>query len=438
MKRFYLYIVISISNYFKLILFVFLLLIISCEYNAEPPITGTGWVKDITVTSAIVDGYVFYESGAPVKERGICWDTTPGPNTFGPRISEKGGLGKYSCTIKNLVPNTIYYACAYATNAAGTGYGKPVPFRTGWNQISLTTWQISSITHNSAVSGGNIMADIGMQITSRGVCWSTHTEPTINDNKTTDGTGIGFFASNLSGLNPGTAYFIRSYTSTKDGTIYGNELSFKTYSGAVTDIDNNLYYTELIGNQEWMTDNLKVTRYRNGDLIGTTLPATKDIRSETDPKYQWACEGDDRIVPAFGRLFTWYTATDSRKICPDGWHMPGNEEWSLLIEYLGGESVAGGKMKDTENYFPQTYPVRGSWLFPNIDATNESRFKAYGSGFRDPAGPFRERYYRGTWWSSNDSSAIKAFTRYCNYSSGYAFKTTSNKSTGYSVRCIRD
>jgi uncharacterized protein (TIGR02145 family) len=438
MSRIYIYIIKSVTILIKPVLLTSLFLTASCEYNAEPPVAGTGWISDIRVTSAVADGYVFYESGSPVTERGICWDTISDPTIYGPRISEKGGLGKYSCTIKNLVPSTIYYARAYATNRAGTGYGKSVSFRTGGNQVSVITWQISSITHNSAVSGGNISAEVGMQITSRGVCWSTHSAPTIYDNKTIDGTATGFFASNLSGLDPGKVYFVRSYATTKDGTIYGIELSFKTYSGAVTDIDNNLYYTETIGNQEWMIDNLKVTRYRNGDLIGTTLPTTKDIRSDTYPGYQWAYEGDERIVPAMGRLYTWYTATDSRKICPDGWHLPGDEEWSVLIEYLGGESVAGGKMKDTDNYFPQTYPVKGYWLFPNIDATNESRFKAYGSGFRDPAGQFRERYYTGTWWSGTGSSATEAFNRYCSYSSGYTLKIASNKSTGYSVRCIRD
>jgi uncharacterized protein (TIGR02145 family) len=87
-------------------------------------------------------------------------------------------------------------------------------------------------------------------------------------------------------------------------------------------------------------------KYRNGDIIGTTTPATLDISSETSPKYQWAYDGNESNVATYGRLYTWYAATDSRAVCPTGWHLPTDAEWTTLTTYLGGESVAGGKLKE--------------------------------------------------------------------------------------------
>src|SRR5688500_14669040 len=114
----------------------------------------------------------------------------------------------------------------------------------------------------------------------------------------------------------------------------------------VTDIEGNVYHTVTIGTQVWMAENLKTTKYRNGDLIGTTIPATLDISSESAPKYQWAYNGEESIVATYGRLYTWYAVTDSRNVCPTGWHVPSDAEWTTLTTYLGGESVAGDKLKE--------------------------------------------------------------------------------------------
>ena len=90
----------------------------------------------------------------------------------------------------------------------------------------------------------------------------------------------------------------------------------KEVDNTIKDIDGNVYITVTIGTQVWMVENLKTTKYRNGDLIGTTTPATKDITNETTPKYQWAYNGNESNVDIYGRLYTWYAVTDSRNICP--------------------------------------------------------------------------------------------------------------------------
>lgn len=106
----------------------------------------------------------------------------------------------------------------------------------------------------------------------------------------------------------------------------------KPYS--VKDIDGNAYRTITIGTQVWMAENLKTTRYRNGDLIETTTPATLDIEGERTPEYQWAYDGNESNVATYGRLYTWYVATDSRNVCPTGWHVPSDDEWIVLTDYL--------------------------------------------------------------------------------------------------------
>jgi uncharacterized protein (TIGR02145 family) len=391
------------------LLFSVLLISVSCDKNARPPIVGTGQVSEISLTSAVVEGFIIFDGDSPIKSKGICWDTLDNPTIANNRTDEGEGAGSFSSRLVGLTPNTLYFARAYATNRAGTGYGNYTTVGTKNNNIWISTSDITSLTDISAISGGYAMADMGELITAKGVCWGTEPNPTLNDNKTIDGTGAGPFESIISGLTPGTDYYLRSYATDNNRIIYGPEKAFRTYDGFLTDADNNVYYTLLLGNQEWMGSNLKVTRFKNGDIIGTTNPVTKDIRSETGPEYQWACGGYEPWASGYGRLYTWYTATDSRGICPAGSHLPSAEEWSVLIDHLGGESYAGGKMKINLEYYRPDDP--GHWYSPNWGATNESGFNAYGTGIRDPAGSFDQMGQVAAWWTATDSSSVKAYKR---------------------------
>ena len=202
----------------------------------------------------------------------------------------------------------------------------------------------------------------------------------------------------------------------------------------ITDIDDNAYHTTTIGNQVWMIENLKTTKYRNGDLIETTIPVTLNIDGYETPKYQWSFNGDENIADTYGRLYTWYAATDSRNVCPTGWHVPSDAEWTKLTKFLGGEYVAGGKLKVTGTNY---------WLPPNTGATNSSGFSALPSGLRDAKNQFfsisRKINSCGYWWSSTESLSFSAYVR-AMYSedSTVVYRSTAHKSTGESVRCIKD
>jgi len=196
----------------------------------------------------------------------------------------------------------------------------------------------------------------------------------------------------------------------------------------VKDIDGNVYKTVTIGKQVWMKENLKTTKYRNGDLIGTTTPATFHIVEESTPKYQWASDGNESNVATYGRLYTWYAVTDKRKLCPTGWHVPTDTEWTTLTTYLGGESVAGGKLKETGT---------AHWKSPNSGATNESGFTALPSGSRYLNGTFPVIGYSGYWWSSALSSG-SAYYWSVEYNNSSVHRDYDPKHDGFSVRCLRD
>jgi len=241
---------------------------------------------------------------------------------------------------------------------------------------TLTTASVSQITQTTIQCGGTITSDGGASIIARGVCWSTNPIPTVADNKTTDGAEIGSFTSSIIGLTASTTYYVRAYATNSAGTGYGNEVSFTTLSstGTMTDIDGNVYETVTIGTQVWMAENLKVTHYRNGNTILHIIDW-----------FSWFtltgayCEYDNDVnnVAVYGRLYNWYAVNDSRYIAPVGWHVPSDAEWLTLVDYLGGDTVADGKMKEIGTTH---------WVSPNTGATNESGFSALPGGYRDYGG----------------------------------------------------
>ena len=203
------------------------------------------------------------------------------------------------------------------------------------------------------------------------------------------------------------------------------------HTGTLTDFDGNTYNTVKIGNQWWMVENLKTTHYANGDPIPDGTGAG-DISGETDPKYWFAYDDDLNNVSTYGRLYTWYTVTDSRNVCPDGWHVPSDAEWTQLSDSLGGESVAGGKLKETGTTH---------WDSPNTGATNESGFTGLPGGLRyskssDGFGIMGRASY---FWSATEFH-ISAYARYWPLGYNYAGMSPYDygKSGGFSVRCLKD
>lgn len=196
--------------------------------SAIAPTVTTTAVSILTTVSAVTGGNVTSDGGASVSERGICWSTSANPTTSENKVENGSGTGEFEITISGLTPGRTYYIRAYAINSAGTAYGNQVICTTVSEMPTVITTIISTIDKTSAVSGGTITSDGGGTITARGVCWSTAQNPTVSNSKTQDGTGTGTFTSNITGLNPGTTYYVRAYATNSAGTAYGSQGSFST------------------------------------------------------------------------------------------------------------------------------------------------------------------------------------------------------------------
>jgi len=200
--------------------------------------------------------------------------------------------------------------------------------------------------------------------------------------------------------------------------------------GTVTDADGNVYNTVIIGTQCWMQTNLKTTKYNNSDIIGTSNPDTLNISSEQNPTYQWAFEGNTTYAATYGRLYTWYAITDPRAVCPTGWHIPTDEEWTTLINYLGGDSIAGEKLKEAGT---------AHWYAPNYGVTNQSDFTALPGGYRTPNGMYSGILFKGMWWSATQSNLPdNAYDRQLSYNTNEVNRGNNSKKMGFAVRCVKD
>jgi uncharacterized protein (TIGR02145 family) len=197
--------------------------------------------------------------------------------------------------------------------------------------------------------------------------------------------------------------------------------------GSVTDIDDNRYATIVIGTQEWMAQNLRTSRYANGDTISNV---TDNAAWTVQTEGAWAhYENRSSNNTPFGKLYNGYTVIDTRNVCPTGWHVPTVADWTLLIDYLGGDAVVGDKLKATGTAY---------WLAPNTYATNESGFSALPGGFRtDYDATFNALDTLGNWWSATDDGGGGLMDYVINTGSGInSFGDA--KSFGCSVRCVRD
>ena len=197
----------------------------------------------------------------------------------------------------------------------------------------------------------------------------------------------------------------------------------------VVDIEENDYETVLIGNQLWMRENLRTSTFRNGDSI---FHAHNNIDWASLQKGAWCMiENSNTQCEIYGKLYNYYAVSDPRGLCPKGWRVPSEKDFTKLVQHLGGEAIAGGKLKDVGTT---------CWLTPNLGASNESGFSGLPGGKRSSTGNFGSIGNIGSWWTStknqNDTAwSISLFS----FSGGNAvYKYYNDLSEGLSVRCLKD
>jgi uncharacterized protein (TIGR02145 family) len=298
----------------------------------------------------------------------------------------------------------------------------------------VSTIELTNITPVSALCTGIVTLSGSSVLTGIGVCWSENKLPSVSDYKTNEiilpnSSG---FTSNLNGLSSGTTYFVRAFAISDAGTAYGNELSFTTpvdhtgERGTVTDIEGNVYQTIGIGSQTWTVQNLRTTRFSDGEDI----PLAKCYRIWNfllSPGYCWYDNDEEKCEGAYGALYNWYSV-NTKKICPSGWHVPGDDEWTILENYLGGSKNAGGKMKD----------VSACWTDPNRGATNESGFAGLPRGYRGDMASFTGIGEESLFWSSSQAFSDKALCRSLHFTDTEITRRADPFGWGASVRCVKN
>ena len=247
---------------------------------------------------------------------------------------------------------------------------------------------------------------------------------------------------NLNHLKPNTLYYYRVKAASISDTVYGSDNSFTTLDtvsfminfnpdldyGSVTDIEGNEYKTIQIGTQTWMAENLKATMFNDGTEIPFN-PVSTGWKNSYSPAYSWY--NNDSV--SYGALYNWYTvdlsSSGGKNVCPTGWHVPTDAEWTELADFCGGENIAGSKLKETGI---------SHWYATDTLTTNETGFSALPGGSRNYYGVYDNIRHYGYWWSSTDASSTDAYSRDLNYSYDNIDRSRSLKRSGFSVRCIKD
>ena len=293
--------------------------------------------------------------------------------------------------------------------------------------------QVTNATSTLPYSGGNGGPFVTQAFVSKGVLGLT---ATISSGNFSVGSGTLTFSITGTPTSSGTASFdltIGGKTCTLTRVVASStQQNVGSYGSNISDVDGNSYKTVLLGTQQWMAENLKVTKFNDGTLI--PFYSSESQWSSASAGATCYLNNDLSMVPKYGRLYNWYTISKTKNgnknLCPTGWHVPTLSEWTVLFDYLGGESVAGGRMKET-GYV--------NWASPNTGATNSSLFTGLpGGGRMYDIGTYAYYTGLGCWWSDNETGTYGAWMIGLQNNSTGILKSENGKTDGFSIRCLKD
>ena len=391
--------------------------------SISKPNVVTSTISIFNSTSATVGGNVTSDGGATITERGVYWSTNP--LTLGTKLQIGNGTGAFSTSLTGLSPNTIYYIKAFATNSQGTGYGTQMSFTTGVLPVAAFTGYPTTINTGQSVQFTD-------QSTNSPTSWSwnfgdgstsTTQNPTHNYSKA-GSYNVSLSVSNSAGSNTLTK---TNYITVNDinGILFNPNLAY----GNVTDIDGNIYKTIQIGDQVWMAENLKVTKLNDGTAVPFESSNNSWMTIES-ARYCWY-NNDIENNNTYGALYNRY-AVNTGKLCPVGWHVSTDSNWSTLARNTGGDNYAAIKLKETGSVH---------WSGSSSNATNASGFTALPGGMRNSDGSFNRLKNNGVWWCTNpENYAFSSWFRLMIYDSDdiQKYGLTLSPQLGLSVRCVKD
>lgn len=422
-----------------IILSLVLLFLSVCKKEVIPTVNTLG-ITEITEESAVVKYKILSDGGDMVMQHGVCWSLDADPTiSLSTKTRDGSGTGsapgEYLSFVTGLVHSKSYHVRAYATNSIGTAYGEDITFST--RQIfapeGVTTKGVTTIASSAAICGGRISDAGGSSRLIRGVCWSTNPDPTVHASFIADTidsfdlSSYPSFTSFMTGLTAGTKYYVRAYGSNQAGVTYGAQITFAT-GPVVVDLDGKLYNSVTLGTQTWLTENLATTIFNDGTPV-PLVASQNEWDNLGSPGYCWF--NNDRAANGAtqGALYNWY-AVNKGKLCPVGFHVPSDAEWTVLSDFLGTES--GNNLRKPEIMQWTDYP----------DNINYNLFWAVPGGIRDTIigfetpGECDPSISDCHWWSSTSANTKEAFARWL-----YSVELSSvefNKKNGFSVRCIKD
>lgn len=334
-----------------------------------------------------------------------------------------------SAAITGLTPGLNYHFRVKAVSGGGTTYGSDLTFTTlqppAAATSAATAVSSTSATLNGTADANNSSTTVTFEYgetTSYGTGVAADQSPVTGDTETSVSKAI-------SGLSASTTYHYRVKAVSAGGTVYGNDAEFTTSADlpTVSDYEGNIYNIITIGTQEWMQKNLMVTHYSTGDAISNVTDNTAWSGLTTDA-FCWYNNDQAAYKGTYGALYNWYTVIDVRNVCPAGWHVPTDAEWTTLTTYLGGISAAGGKLKESGT---------AHWASPNEGATNETGFTALPGGNRYFNGAFEYTGSIGDWWSFSGTDATMALSRGMYHHIGSVSVDNHDKRIGFSIRCLK-
>ena len=403
-------------------------------------IVNTEGVSEVAYSTCRAAGTLVDIGSTGVSQHGFRWSLSSNVaqaidgTSLGPK-SERGGFNEI---IQNLSPGTQYYLWAYAENEDGRIYGDAAVFTTLSGDLpTLETAGFLEVHQTSVMVESNLLSEGSAPVTEKGVCWNTESSPTLEHAHTTNGPGTGIYNSTMEDLMPGKKYYVRAYAISAVGVAYGNELTVRTLpetDDLIDARDGRVYQIVKIGEQWWMAQNLDY-----GEMIPLS---THPGDNATIEKYCW---GDDPgNCETFGALYHWdemmsYSFDNSQGVCPDGWHIPSDDDWRMLEMAIGlteeeshimGDArggEAGGRLKALGEEF---------WDAPNVGATDEFGFHALGSGFMEIDFYSSLRVYAPMWTSTKieDDAVIRGVA----WDHTEIYRGPAKTIVGCAVRCVKD
>jgi len=412
------------------------------------PTALTNSATDITTTSATLNGIINanYLSTIVTFEYGTTTNYGASVTISQNPITGNTNTG-VSANVSGLLGGTIYNFRVKTVNSLGTTYGNDISFTT-LGQLPTTSTQAATnilqttATLNGIVNPNYLQTTVTFEYgttTSYGSIASAKQSPVLGNSNVS-------VTADITGLTAATIYHFRVKAVNSLGATFGSDMTFTT-GGPVTDIDGNIYNVITIGNQVWMKENLKTTKYNDG----TSIPLVTDATTWTNlatPGYCWYNNDATTYKAIYGALYNWYTV-QMGKLCPAGWHVPTDNEWTTLTDYLtnngygyGGSGINIAKsLAAASGWNP--YSIAGTVGNDQV-SNNNSGFTALPGGDRnfDGTGTFYGIGYNGNWWSStddrNNGNTLIAWARNLYYDGSNVFSFYYYKQIGFSVRCLRD